>query len=118
VSSIQFQLSPEDEVVARRLAGWLRMENRAVKSPEIERVFRISGVTVRAMIHWLRTQGNPDLSRIGSDTDGYRWLSHYDPHVVANLRSRAKSIEAAGVGICRSFGRDWDDPDQTELELM
>ena len=115
--SIQFQLSPDDEVIARRLAGWLRMENRAVKSPEIERVFRIGGTTVRAMIHWLRALGDPALSRIGSDSSGYWWMSEYQRDVVAGLRSRAKSIEAAGVGICRAFGRDWNDPDQQEMSL-
>jgi len=118
VTSIQFQLSPEDEIVARRLAGWLRMLEHPVTSLTIERAWGITGVKVRAMVHWLRVQGDPALSRIGSDTSGYFWLREYDREVVAGLRSRARSIEAAGVGICRSFGRDWNDPDQTELELM
>ena len=118
MTSIQFQLSPEDEAEARRLAGWLKMLDRPVTSLTIERAWGITGVKVRAMVHWLRVQGDPAISRIGSDSSGYWWMREYEREVVAGLRSRAKSIEAAGVGICRSFGRDWDDPDQTELELM
>lgn len=72
-------------------------ERNAIRSKDLSGLFGISGVTVRAKVHKLRTMGVP----ICSGAEGY-WYAETDAEVratIGQLRSRVKHILEAVEGL-------------------
>lgn len=66
-----------------------------------------SSSEVRESVNWLRRQGDPAISRIASDGDGYWWTSRWEDveQTVHHMKGRAFSILDASRGLARAFGK-------------
>ncbi len=71
--------------------------DNAIKSPELERIFRCKGTVIREMVNESRCRGIP----ICSDSKGYYYSSAEQDiaKTIANLSSRISNIEAARDGL-------------------
>ena len=101
--------------MAPRFVSWLKFIGTAT-SARIEEEWHISGTEVRAIVHHLRSQGDPEMSRIAADQKGYRWANDYEAMrtTLESMEQRERSIRRARFGILRSFGKDTS---QQELSL-
>lgn len=99
-------LTDAQKRLAERIGDMLRThkrgESNAAKSAAIEKAYGLPGQTVRAMIRYLRENGNP----ICSSGRGYFWAATQDEldRCKAHLRARRNSIdrtlqEMEGVGV-------------------
>jgi len=69
-----------------------------IKSKVLEKLYGISGTTVREIIHHQRTEYNHPIA---SDANGYYMARSSDElqHTIAQLRSRVKHINAAATAL-------------------
>lgn len=112
--SISSDLSDRLLEIAPRFVSWLKFIG-TVTSSRIENEWHLSGPEVRALVHHLRSLGNPEMSRIAADGKGYRWANDYEAMktTIESLEQRERSIRIVRQGILRSFGRT----SQQELSL-
>ena len=99
------KLSDNEQRLARRIASRLRAGGRPVLSSAIEVAENLTDVKVRAMISWLRSLGDPELSLIGSSSKGYFWMEYDNAviKVIESLDQRANAINIAKDGIRRAM---------------
>lgn len=100
------------------IAEWLRMSPGCrYTAADLAARFRVKGGEriVREMISELRRLGDPALSRIASDGDGFFWAETWDQaeHTARTLDSRAKIILGVRSGFRRAYGKT----NQEELVL-
>ena len=108
---IQTSLPVEMQGRAKNLARWLRDERRKVQSQEIVELGSLKGPknnnpTVRAMVSYVRSLGDPDLSCIASSQDGYWWEPDQDKLEInlRHLRERSNKIMGAYRGAMTAAG--------------
>lgn len=106
------------ERVAKGIASRLMISGETVTGAQLAAEFGLSSSEeVRQCVNWLRRQGDPQISRIASDSTGYSWARDYAQvsDTVHHLKGRAFSILDAARGLAKSFGRS--EIEQEELSL-
>lgn len=91
------ELKPSERAIAARIAHFIQNESRFcfVKSGELERRFKITGIRVRKIIHYIRVQGL--IPFLVSTSNGYYSAAKSEDREVIeafieSLRQRARSI--------------------------
>jgi len=81
--------------------------NNPIKSKTLERLYGISGTTVREIVHYQRTKYRHPIA---SDANGYYMARNQDElqHTIAQLRSRVKRINEVATALenCPMFYRE------------
>ena len=102
--SVDTRCSEKLQKLAPDLVVLLRLRGR-VTSPVIEADLGISGVQVRALVSWMRCQGRRDISRIGSDGNGYWWATTREDirPTIEHVEQRARKLYQVRDGMIRAF---------------
>lgn len=104
-------LSDEEIEKTFKIVQWLKLmssPNKPILSPQIESEWKLAGPKFRAMVNYLRSLGDPLLSRIAATSKGYYWADNRDDAAttITSLGQRARQIRSAEVGMRKAFGEN------------
>lgn len=119
--NVDTHVTPKDLATANALVFTLKerralSESSAIQGADLCLALRIDGPKLRGIINYLRSQGDPECSKIGSSTKGYWWAETREAlgPTEAHLEERSRYIERARRGLVRAYG---DSPDQVRMRL-